>query len=286
MRIIQGANWERSAGAATATLPEQPGQGRQAAVRAYCFHHAGGNASVFRPWVGYAHYAHKAANKVEFTPVSLHKYVTDAKAECGLCEATLPLVFERIAHFIYAQQDGRPTILYGHSMGALFAFEVGHRLEAYGACPTRVIVAGRHAPHRPEPSQYRSAMGMDALRHELRRCGGTPDTYLCDEDFCRHYLPVIWEDYCLLEQYCYADHVLRAPIVAHAGSHDVDANINEMRYWQEVTEADFKASEFSGGHFFAHDLGNSYLSRLIGDMTEGLFAHASLPAHASSPIVS
>lgn len=167
---------------------------------------------------------------------------------------------DRMALYVRDHVNGRPFALYGHSMGAAFAFEVCCRLESTGLAPDKLVVAGRQAPFRPEVAAYRSDMGLDALLDELEREGGTPRKVLHDKDFAEYLLPLILDDYRLVEDYKYCGNRTNVPIIAHAATDDIDAPVEEIAYWEEVTSGAFKLQVFEGDHFFVHKLGETYLS--------------------------
>lgn len=167
---------------------------------------------------------------------------------------------DRMALYVRDHVNGRSFALYGHSMGAAFAFEVCCRLESTGLAPDKLVVAGRQAPFRPEVAAYRSDMGLDALLDELEREGGTPRKVLHDKDFAEYLLPLILDDYRLVEDYKYCGNRTNVPIIAHAATDDIDAPVEEIAYWEEVTSGAFKLQVFEGDHFFVHKLGETYLS--------------------------
>ena len=108
---------------------------------AFCFPHAGGAASVFRGWPQYtggeleiyaAQLPGRATRQSE-PPITDFDALTDAAVR-----DILPLL-------------GRPFVLFGHSMGALVAFEAAHRLRELNLePPVHLFVSGEPAPTCPE----------------------------------------------------------------------------------------------------------------------------------------
>ena len=233
----EGLSWSKGAAAA--------------GMQVFCFHHAGGSPRTFAPWM-------RADLPVEFVPAPIR---TCVPSDDG---AVFARTVDGLTAFVCEHMDGRPYALFGHSMGSVFAFEVCGRLERMDVPnPVRLVVAGRHAPHRTDPVGFRSWMGLDALRDELRRAGGTPSELLEDEGFTSYLLPLVMDDYCLHEAYRYEGTRVNTPVTAHAGTNDPDANPREMAHWREVCDGAFDLAEYGGGHFFVHDLGRPYLEDLV-----------------------
>jgi medium-chain acyl-[acyl-carrier-protein] hydrolase len=161
-------------------------------------------------------------------------------------EDLLPPVVEAVRE----EGDGRNLVLYGHSMGALLAFEVARELERLGPGPRRLVVSGRRAPHLPERRRLHLMAEADLL-NELRRFGGTPEAVLRDRELMASLLPAVRADLAVTENYVFTGGApLAAPITAFGGTTDPAADESEIVAWGERTDGGFDYSVLAGGHFF------------------------------------
>src|SRR5262245_63225231 len=89
-----------------------------ASVRLFCFPYAGGGASVFRGW------ADCLPGAVEVCPVQMPGRETRFREPAF---TRLPPLVEALAASLRPHLD-RPFAFFGHSLGALVAFELARRL--------------------------------------------------------------------------------------------------------------------------------------------------------------
>lgn len=213
------------------------------AVRLICFHHAGGSASSF------AAFARRLDDSIEVLAIQSPGRQDRRNEPClhsvrELVTAAFPAV--------RAQAD-RPIALFGHSLGAIVAFEVARVLEATRVEPRIVFVSGRRAPatRRAESVHRLSDAGILA---ELRMLGGPGIQFFDDEDVVAEFLPSIRSDYTAIETYrCEPDARLNCPVTALVGDHDPCVTLDEARSWRGHTKADFDLRVFAGGHFYLYD---------------------------------
>ncbi|MEU8327935.1 alpha/beta fold hydrolase [Micromonospora sp. NPDC048839] len=155
--------------------------------------------------------------------------------------------------------------LFGHSMGAILAFEVTCRLEQqHGIIPAHVFVSGRRAPstYRHETVHLRDDDGIVA---EMRELSGTDARILADEELLRMAMPAIRSDYTAVERYQPgAAAVISAPITALTGDADPRSTLDEVAAWRRHTTGEFATRTFAGGHFFLANHQEA-INRLVAD---------------------
>ncbi|GAB2846850.1 thioesterase II family protein [Lentzea nigeriaca] len=209
-------------------------------ARLVCLPHAGGSASFYFP------VSRALAPDVEVLAVQ-YPGRQDRRHEPFV--PTIGELADQITALL-RQESSLPTALFGHSMGAMVAYEVTRRLEAAGAAPEVLFVSGRRAPdrYRDDRVHTRSDEGVIA---EVRRLSGTDTDLLGDEEVVRMILPVLRNDYRAVETYRHEPGaLLSTPVVAFTGTEDPVAPMPDVEAWTEHTTGGFELIPLPGGHFF------------------------------------
>ncbi|GLY44345.1 oleoyl-ACP hydrolase [Amycolatopsis sp. NBRC 101858] len=228
----------------------------EAKARLVCLPHAGGSAPFYFP------VAKALAPDVEVLAVQ-YPGRQDRRHEPFL--TSIDAMADRVAELLVKHTD-RPLALFGHSMGAMVAYETARRLERAGAEVAALFVSGRRAPSRTRDESVHTRTD-DGVIAELRRLSGTEADLLGDDDVVRMILPVVRNDYRAVETYRYTPgEPLTAPIIAFTGSDDPMATVDEVASWADHTDGGFDLVELSGGHFFLTRHQDVILRRLAGEL--------------------
>jgi pyochelin biosynthesis protein PchC len=212
-----------------------------AGLQLVCFPHAGGSASFYFPLSAALH------PQIEVLAVQ-YPGRQDRRGEEPIRD------IHRLAGEIVAALrpwlTGRPAF-FGHSMGAIVAFEVARRMEhPAGSAPVGLIASGSRAPsrRRDDRTHLRDDEGVLA---DLQRLSGTDPRLLDDQQMLRSFLPAIRGDLQAIETYvCAAGSVLACPITAFVGDRDPTVTLDEAQAWGEHTAGGFGLHVFDGGHFY------------------------------------
>ncbi|MFC8126210.1 thioesterase II family protein [Streptomyces sp. NPDC057302] len=215
----------------------------EATARLLCFPHAGGSATYYNPL------AHSPTLPPE-TDVLAVQYPGRQDRRRERFMDNIPELADRITTALAPYID-RPLVFFGHSMGAVLAFEVAQRLrEQQESRLAWLFVSGRRAPSRFRKGTVH-LLGDAELTDELRRIGGTDPLFLDDEELMAEILPVVRNDYRAVEQYRWTpSQRLGCPITALAGDRDKQTAPDDVAAWQQHTEGPFDLHVFSGGHFY------------------------------------
>ena len=202
-------------------------------ARLICFPHAGGSASFYRPL--------SAALPQEVLVV---QYPGRQERHREPVVEDIGVLAERIAPLVPVDL---PLVFFGHSMGAIVAFEVARRLDT---AVQRLVVSGRRAPstRRPERVHQLDDNGVVA---ELKALSGTDARVLGNEDLLRMVLPAIRGDYTAIETYAGEPEArVACPITVLVGADDQKTTLDEARAWAGHTTGEFDLRVFPGGHFY------------------------------------
>lgn len=206
------------------------------------FPHAGSGASAYRD------FAKMLSSK--FTVV-IFQYPgrQDRAAEAAL--QSLPeIAAGAFGEFLVSDHNrGVPIVTFGHSMGALVAFEFVRIAEANGIDVRHLNVSAAVAPCNVanKPSHPKDD---EAILNHLAALEGTDGDVMANRELMRLALPVIKADYNAFDTYSStADIKIAAPIHAMGGDQDPYITLGDLYAWGKHTET-VKVTMFDGGHFY------------------------------------
>ncbi|MFJ9041526.1 thioesterase II family protein [Streptomyces sp. NPDC102406] len=237
--------------------------------RLVCFPHAGGSATAYLP-LAKALPAPLDVVAVQY-PGRQDRYSEEPFTSlAGLVDA----VAGRLAPELAAEPE-RPYALFGHSMGALVAFETARLLVERGLPePRRLFLSGRRAPG-PGPEPYGRGYDDAAVLADVRRLGGMDPSMLDDPEVLEMVLPALRADYQALATYRWRKSApLDIPITALIGDRDPMVTAVEACAWRERSRGDFALEVFGGGHFYLTE----HVERIAATVAEQVAGAAVLTA--------
>lgn len=234
------------------------GTGADAPVRLLCLPHAGAGAGAYRAW------GRSLPESVAVCPVQPPGR-EKRRAEPPVTSA--PEMGRRLAPEII-DLVRPPYALFGHSAGALSAFEVSREIRRLGgALPVHLFVAGRRAPADPPIRTRLAGLPTDELATVLRKMGGTPEDVLADLGMLELLQPLLVADFQVSEVYEYLPEPrLPIPITAFASTRDHFADAEQVDGWRHETSARFQRLVLDGGHFAIFENSSTVLGRIAEDL--------------------
>jgi medium-chain acyl-[acyl-carrier-protein] hydrolase len=212
-------------------------------ARLFGFPYSGTGPQFFRGWAGALPGIEIAGvelpgrqRRLFEPPVTELRRIVDAVAAEIECHLDLPYAF------------------FGHSFGALLAYEVACRLcDANKALPSHLFVSAFRSPNVVRHARALHELPDREFIAELKNYGGTPDQVLQDPEAMRLFLPALRADFLLHETYRWQQRcALPMPITAFYGTRDLIVPAVSMEEWASMTAARFKLIAINGGHFFIH----------------------------------
>jgi medium-chain acyl-[acyl-carrier-protein] hydrolase len=239
-------------------MSRDDGGGGEPVLRLVCFPHAGGGASSFNGW------RQLLPETVDLLRVQLPG--REDNYSRPPFDRTTELVPALVPHL--ESLFDRPVAFYGHSLGAIAAFEAIRELRRRGRpLPAVLFVSGRRAPQLPLSHPPYCLAPEEQLLEYLRAMGGTPEVVLSKPRWRDHLFPMLRADLKVSDLYSYTpEQPLPCPIYFFAGADDSFLKRHEWEGWGAQTTAEFHLRVLRGGHFFDRD----EQATMVGDIVEFL----------------
>lgn len=226
----------------------------------YIFPHAGGSARYYVP------FAKTFSGDIKCIAV---QYPGRRGAHDVAAFTSIPDLADRVCGMIDPpDESGGPVAFFGHSMGALLAFEVAQRFDAAGHPIAALFVSACAAPGRVG-YDYIPDSDRGLLDAVSEMTGANPD-FLDNEEFAAKILPTLRGLKAIANYECPPEVTVSCPIFAFFGDDDEVATQEKVTPWAQRTTAEFTARMFTGHHFYLND----HLPELVGDIEGKLLAIA------------
>lgn len=206
------------------------------------FPHAGGSPGSFQEL---------ARHLSPYAPVASVSYPGRAGSRDKRMLTDIKEFSDSVAFQLITWQQAGPTVLFGHSLGAVIAYEVACRL----SCRQEIVLAvsAHPEPHQlkrsvfddhPGDSEYGLAEQVAALDDDAREAMAYP--ILRDL-----FIPIIQADLAAHARYRpEPGDVLGCPIVALEGMADPVTTFADIHAWANRTRTEFRHHVLPGGHFY------------------------------------
>jgi medium-chain acyl-[acyl-carrier-protein] hydrolase len=236
--------------------PEVPG-----GIRLFCFPHAGAGGLAYHGWSRVLPPAIQVLpvlppgreTRLRETPyTSIEPYVDD------LATALAP-------------ELRAPYALFGHSLGALVAFELTRRLRSHRlAAPVHLFVSGRMAPQLTEHRRILHRLPAGDLAKELAALGGIPGHIDLGDHRLSYLLAALRADLAVNESYTFrGEPALDTAVTALGGTADPRVNESELAAWRAQTSGPFALRTYRGGHFYLSEHRGALLSHIMQTLLPG-----------------
>lgn len=206
--------------------------------RLVCLPYAGGGGSIYESWT-------------KWLPPHIELWVPDMPArEHRMLEEPvedMQVLVGTLADEL-CQDDSRPTTVFGHSFGALVAFELSRCLQERSFPVRCLVVSGMSAPQtlgaRPAPTDAE-------ILANLRSHGVAPAEVFQQPELLELVMPGIRADYRMAMGYRYREGPkLSAPVCALGGTDDPGVPREGLAAWADQSLVGCRTRMWQGGHMY------------------------------------
>jgi medium-chain acyl-[acyl-carrier-protein] hydrolase len=240
----------------------RPVSGRHGApaLRLFCFPYAGAGASIYHDW--------RLPGELTAEVWAIEPPGRESRRAEPVASTLAELIDGYHQHL--TPLFDRPFAFFGHSLGALTAYELTRLLRRLdGPQPTRLFLSGYSAPHRPARREPISPLPDDRFISRMLEIAGPSRSAIRDPELLLLTAPVTRADCRLYERHRYAPDVpLAVPVTCYAAVDDCEVAVADIEAWRDHTTAGYRLRTYRGGHLFMRD----HRSQMLADIAVDLLA--------------
>ena len=164
---------------------------------------------------------------------------------------SIPDLADRVCALLPEPEPDAKVAFFGHSMGALVAFEAARRYESDGRPISALFVSASPAPGAVG-SEYIPESDRGLLEAVATMTGVNPE-FLENEEFAARILPTLRGFKAIMAYECPPEATVSCPIVGYVGTEDQIGTVERVQPWSERTTGEFTLQTFPGHHFYLDD---------------------------------
>lgn len=220
-----------------------------------CFTYAGGAAAAFRGW--------EDVLSANVRPILLPG--RDSRMDESPY-TRLKHVISDLTDHVGSQITSR-TVVFGHSMGALLAFEFTRELRRRQLqLPVKLLLSAFRAPHLDNPKRPIHRWPDEVLKAVLRK-EGVPSATLQNAQIMEALLPTLRADLELCDTYEYVDEApLAVPFAIYGGTDDIRVTEAALKAWDRHTSEGVSHTMINGPHLFINTSRDELLAAVERDL--------------------
>ena len=185
------------------------------------------------------------------------------EAPVGRMDALVPSLIDNLLPYLIT-----PFAFFGHSLGALVAFELTRALRrAQLPLPEHLFMSGQRAPHLRARGPELHGLPDQDFQEQVFRLNGTSADIMADKELIALLLPALRSDFTLAETYNFVpEEPLQTRISVFGGADDPENSREELEAWNLHTHRFQGALLYPGDHFFLNQHGPAILDFIKRDV--------------------
>jgi len=229
------------------------------AMTLFCVPYAGGSGSAYNEWKKYFN------DYITVIPVELkgrgkrfnENLYQDMQEAVDDILCVLKKTIERDEYAIF-----------GHSMGALLAYELYYAITLESLRkPNHIFFSGHSAPCCGRDREKLHLLSDDEFVKRIIALGGMPEEVLCNGELLDIVLPYLKNDFRISESYLYKERMakIECNISVFTGK-DEDTTVEEIQLWKKHGSKKVRIYDFNGNHFFINEHIQSIAQIITGEL--------------------
>lgn len=210
-------------------------------IKLYCLSYAGGSSVFYRDWI------REIDPRIQVLPLEIPGH--GRRFNESFCKNIFQVVEdlkEQIVHEIH-----NPYAIFGHSMGALLAYELACSMQRLRA-PIHLFLSSYQPPNIPYHMGAIEKMSDGELKERILSMGGTSREIIDNGQMWDIFRKIFISDFELLEKYnCKKEpERLYIDFTILCGMDDHVIDKQNLIAWRNITEGKCQFVEYPGGHFY------------------------------------
>lgn len=230
------------------------------AQRLFFFPYAGAGAYAYRPW----------ANLLDEHTDLIAIRLPGRESRCG--QPFFTSMNQIVSELVCAVDPllNLPAVFFGHSMGALIAFELARKLQKMEKQNIKLLVVSAcFAPQNISLRDSLSLLDDESFLSRISLYGGIPAEILNDDELMKMIFPRLRADMSILDSYQYIEtEKLNCPILSLYAEDDACVPTDFINQWKSQTNVEFMSKKFSGGHFYINENKDRILRTMLNYKTK------------------
>lgn len=218
----------------------------EAGFQLFCFPYAGGMPEIYYSWLS------ELSEDVELIAVQYPGHIPGSKDKLYTNLKQLAMDVSEIIAF----EADKKFAFFGHSMGALIAYEIALQLrEREAVLPRHLFLAARNPPHiRPVQPRIHTMTTNEIIKVAMA-FNALPEEVLNNEVLLKLIIPIMKADFEMIETWEVDTEKPPLPIPIHvfAGTHDAIGSPQNMKEWVQYSDVEFCSTDIRGQHYFILD---------------------------------
>ncbi|EMY6536364.1 thioesterase [Salmonella enterica] len=227
-------------------------------IQLFCFPYAGASASIFKSWQSFL------PSHIEVVGIQYPGH--GSRISEKPYSSSNDIVNEMLNNIFNFQK--KPFALFGHSMGAMIAFDLAKRIvTSLKQKPIHLFISGLAPPQLRKINNFNKTRTNNELINLMEQLGGTHSEILSNKELMGLILPALRSDFQIADNWFVEDVFdLSIPLTILGGDADNEVPEESLTYWSAYTTKKTTIKIYSGDHFFINT--NKY--QILNDISTQL----------------